>query len=209
MNAFRSFHVLFALAVIAGYVTSEEFGLAHAWIGYGVATLILVRIVLGVARRRGFEFRRLTPRLGGLALSKAGLRHPAIASGLTLALALCVTGSAATGLAMDRGGTLVGNSIRSHDDDHERRHGRRHGDDRDEDEHARAAPSDMLGLASPALAGDGEDEAEEEDEGALGEMHEVFGNALLPLAILHLVYMLIFRFDMARYVLFVPRRKQG
>lgn len=197
MPFFRLYHLLFGTAALAAYLTAEELGLVHAWLGYGIAALLLVRLVLGLARRRGFEFRRLIPRPGKAPLNQGGVRHPAIGRALTLALLVCVGGAASTGIAMDRGGTLVGQSIRNHDDE---------GSDRHEDEEHEFS----LGLIATARADDGEGAGEggDGDEGGpLGELHETFGNLMLPLILAHLGWLLVFRLDLARYVLFLkPRR---
>ena len=174
MPFFRLYHLVFAAAALAAYLTAEELGLVHAWLGYGIAALLLVRLVLGLARRRGLAFRRLMPRPGKAPLNQSAIRHPAIGHALTLALLLCIGGAATTGIAMDRGGTLAGQSIRNHDEEGER----------DEDGER-----------------DGEDQG-----GPLGELHETFGNLMLPLVLAHLGWLLIFRFDLARYMMFLRRR---
>ena len=115
MPFFRLYHLLFGAAALAAYLTAEELGLVHAWLGYGIAALLLLRLALGLLRRRGFEFRRLLSRAGAAPLGQGGIRHPAIGHALTLALLVCIGGAAGTGIAMDRGGTLVGQSIRSDD----------------------------------------------------------------------------------------------
>jgi cytochrome b len=42
MHRIRIFHAFLALTVLAAYF-SAEMGLIHAWLGYGVAALILFR----------------------------------------------------------------------------------------------------------------------------------------------------------------------
>ncbi|MBD3730109.1 MAG: cytochrome b/b6 domain-containing protein [Sphingomonadales bacterium] len=199
MNLFRLYHLLFAAACAVAYFAAEEWGLVHAWTGYVVGALLSLRLLAGALRRRGFEFRRLIPRLGGGARGTSGLRHPAIAHGLTLALFASVVGVAGTGIAMDRGGTLVGQSIRAHDGEHRERGER---------------AEKLVTLVPQARADDFEQRREHEggegegDEGLLGEVHETLGNALLPLALAHIAYVLLFRFDLARFMLFVPRRRR-
>lgn len=193
MQAFRIYHVLFAIGATVSYFSAEEFGLVHAWLGYGIAALIVCRLVLGLMARRGFAFRRLIPRLAPPPNGMTGIRHPAINQVLVLALLASVAGAAGTGVAMDRGGTLTGISIRA--DDEAREHGR---NDREEHEAS-------LGLIPTAYADEGE--RKEEEEGLLGELHEAFGSVLLPLALIHAFYLLVFRFDLARFMLFLPRRR--
>ncbi len=195
MKSFRFYHLLVAAGALTAWFTAEELGLVHAWTGYVVAGLIFLRLLLGLTTKTGFEFRRLLP----FARGGTGMQHPAISATLALALITCIAGTAGTGILMDKGGTLTGNSIRAHDDekgmkDHEER----------EDEAARA-PSTMLGLITPARAEDGE--REEREEGPLGEVHETLGNLILPLAVAHALYLLLFRFQMARFMAILPRKR--
>lgn len=205
MKAFRIHHLLIALAATAAYFTAEELGLVHAWIGYAIAALLVLRIALGLAGTAGFRFARLIPRAGAATARTSGIRSPLIAHALTLALAVCVTGAAATGIAMDRGGTLTGNSIRAHDESREH--------DREEREHddkvaVNIVLSPFVGTAHADEGGEGgKEKGGKEEEGLLGEIHETLGSLLLPLAISHMLYMLAFRFELARFMLFVPRRR--
>jgi len=204
MKSFRLLHVLFGVTVISAYFTAEETGVLHAWIGYLAAVLIMIRVALGLAGRAGFSFHRLTPRLSAAPRNLGGIRHPIIAQALTLVLALVVSTSAVTGILMDQGGTFVGKSVRHEDGGED--HGR-HGEDgeRDHGEGDELSAS-LFGLVPAARADDGE-RGEGEEEGPLTEVHEVSGNVMLPLAVLHVLYMLLFRFDLARFMLFAPRRR--
>lgn len=199
MKNFRLFHVLFAAAVLAAYFTGEKTGVIHAWLGYGVAVLILLRIVLGLSRAAGFSFARFRIAVRSRAGSKSGMRLPAIGNALTLAFALAITGTASTGIIMDRGGTLVGQSVRleSEDGDHEE------GEHEEREDLSSFRGLALPGLVSPAYADDGS----ATDEDALEEVHEVFGKLTLILAIAHALYTLVFRFGMARFMLFLPARR--
>jgi len=200
MNSFRLLHVLFGVSVLAAYFTAEETGVLHAWIGYIAAALILVRVAFGLSGRAGFSFQRLLPRVSTARRNPGGIRHPIFAHALTLVLALVVSTSAATGVIMDQGGTFVGKSVRHEDErENDERHKREH---EDEDEFS----ASMFSLIPAAHADDGERE-DGEEEGPLAEVHEVSGKVMLPLAMAHVLYMLLFRFDLARFMLFVPRRR--
>lgn len=199
MSLFRLHHLAFAIAVAVAYFTSERLGLIHAWTGYVIAALILIRLLLGLAKRQGFMFQRLSVRPRAASPRMSGIRHPIVGNALTLALLAVVAGTAGTGIAMDKGGTLVGDSIRKHD--REREH-RRHGPEV-------RVENFSLGLIAPAYADDDEraiSGESEEEEGLLGEVHETLGNAMLFLALTHIAYMLLFRWPMSRHLLFVPRR---
>lgn len=196
MKALRFYHLLLAGITLLAYFTAEELGLVHAWAGYLVAALLGVRLLLGVLRQRGFELRRLMPSLAAPPRGQDGIRHPIISRLLVLAILTSVAGAAGTGIAMDQGDTLVGQSIRLHDEDGERGEAREHGDDDDDEQRA-----DQTRIAEDGEIG------EDEDEGPLSELHELFGNLILPLVALHALYLLLVRFELARFMLFMkPRR---
>lgn len=192
MNTFRIYHLLFAAGCLTAYFTAEELGLVHVWTGYVIATLVTLRLQFGIASRRGFEFRRLLP-------TRPADWQGKLASLSALALVISVAGTAGTGIAMDQGGTLVGKSIRADDESHERGH------EREEEDEALASPSTLFGLVTPARAES--EEKGDQEEGPLGEVHETLGNLVLPLAIFHALMLLAFRLDLARFMLFLPRRK--
>lgn len=196
MKALRFYHVALAVGALIAYFTAEELGLVHAWVGYAVAALLLVRLLLGLAGRRGFEFKRWFPSLAPPPRGHTGIRHPAISRTLVLGILICVMGAAGTGIAMDRGGTLVGQSIRLDDEKGE------HGDDDGE-----RSDEGRQTIASENHNESAGDEHEGNEEGLLGELHETLGNLLLPLVALHVLYLLVFRFELARFMLFMqPRR---
>lgn len=190
MKSLRFYHLLLGAGCLLAWFTAEELGLVHAWTGYVVASLIALRLVLGLIGKAGFQFRRLIPRAGG-----HGAQKPAISAALSLALLVAASGTAVTGILMDKGGTLTGNSIRAHDDERS---------ESDEGEEASAKPGTLPGLA-PSLSAENSDR-DEREEGLVGEVHETLGNLILPLAFLHALYLLIFRFQTARFMLFVPRK---
>lgn len=188
MTWFRFHHLAFGAAVLAAWFTAESTGIVHAWIGYVAATLLLLRLLLGILHRKGFELRRLRPSLATPPRGQTGLRHPAIGRTLSLTLFLAVAGTAGTGIAMDRGGTLVGQSIRTEGEGEEHEEREEHGF-RGEDEGR-------------------EEEEERKEEGVLAEVHETLGNLILPLVVLHLLYMLLLRYDLARFMLYLPARQR-
>ncbi|WP_067731851.1 cytochrome b/b6 domain-containing protein [Novosphingobium naphthalenivorans] len=169
MKAFRTYHLLFVLAVLVAYFTAEGMAITHAWAGYLVAAFLALRGLLGLLKASGFAWTRLMP-LGSSALTHA----------LTLALFLCIAGVTATGIVMDKGVSL--SSTPTFQISRE---------DRDESE------------GRGRTFGTGE---RHERESAVNAVHEALGNILLPLAIVHVIYLLLFRLDMARFMLFVPRK---
>ena len=174
MSSFRIYHLLLAAAVAGAYFTSESTGIPHAWIGYGVAALVVLRLALGIAGKSGFGWQRLRLKRAGHNSGRTALTHPLVGRALTLALLLCVATAATTGLVMDRGGTLVGQSIRATEgEEHEHREQGGH------------------------------------EESLLAEVHETSGNALLPLVVAHLLWMLVARRDLALFLLFWPKRRRS
>lgn len=193
MKALRFYHLILAGTALLAYFTAEELGLVHAWTGYVIAALLGLRLLLGIARKRGFELRRLMPSLATPPRGQSGIRHPVVSRLLVLAILTCVAGAAGTGIAMDQGGTLVGQSIRLHDEDAER------GGEDEADEHE--------GSGARIASAEEHEGGEDEDEGPLGELHELFGNLILPLVALHALYLLLVRFELARFMLFLPPRR--
>ena len=127
MSSFRIYHLLLGAAVAGAYFTAESTGLPHAWIGYGVAVLVVLRLALGLAGKAGFGWQRMRLNRAARNPGRTALTHPLIGNGLTLALLLCVAAAAGTGVAMDRGGTLIGQSIRSEiAEEHEHRQAGEH-----------------------------------------------------------------------------------
>lgn len=201
MKALRFYHVSLAVAALIAYFTAEELGLVHAWVGYGVAALLTVRLLLGLLGKHGFEFKRWFPSFAPPPRGQTGIRHPAVSRALVLGILICTIGAAGTGIAMDRGGTLVGQSIRL--DDEKGEHREKHDDD---DDGERMRESGQV-IASEQRNESTGGESEDEEEGLLGELHETFGNLMLPLVALHVLYLLVFRFELARFMLFLqPRR---
>ena len=189
IKTLRIYHLVLAISVIAAYLLGEGDGILHAWVGYGVAALLAIRLAIGLVPRTALSLRRLIPSLARPPLGQTGLRHPAISRTLVLAILLATTGAAATGILMDRGGTLKQQSIR-------------------EDAFLfQLIPSAVANEAEADHGERGEEqEGKEAEEGPLGELHELFAHLILPLVGLHVAYLLMFRFDMARFMLFRERR---
>ena len=66
--------------------------------------------------------------------------------------------------------------------------------------------------ASVAMADDGKRDRQgrdsgkcEKDEGVLGEIHETLANLLLTLVLLHIAYLLLFKWPLARFMLFLQK----
>jgi cytochrome b len=104
LRRLRQYHALLGILVILAYV-SGEWGLVHAWLGYGVALLIFVRLIFALSGAPQLGLFRFYPQFTGLRLGNA-LTHPAISRTLLVGIAVCVIGVTGTGIAMDKGHSL-------------------------------------------------------------------------------------------------------
>lgn len=214
LKTLRFSHLLLALAASAAYLTGEAGGGIHKLIGYTVAALLIIRLLLSLLGGGVFSFSRWIPRLQAPA-NQRGIRHPAISRLLVLGILACAVGAATTGVLMDQGRALANPQFTLGDgeeDEGEGGEGRRSGeaDEEREDEALRPAnpavrPVTAAGFV--AVGGGEEGEGDEDEEGPLGELHEFFANLLLPLVGVHVAYLMLFRLPLAQYMLFWPRRK--
>jgi cytochrome b len=177
MTRLRAYHAVLAILVLATYF-STEWGAMHAWLGYGVAVAILVRVVLALTGASQLGLMRFYPQIHGLKLDNA-FTHPAISRVLLLGIAVCLIGVTGTGIAMDQGRALKPAS----------------------------SPVSAPVLAQAERAGEGEGDEGEGREGdesgeesPLGDLHELFGNGLMLLVAGHVSYLLLFKRPLARFM---------
>jgi cytochrome b len=104
MHRIRIFHSFLALTVLAAYF-SAEMGLVHAWLGYGVAALIVFRLIWALSGAPQLGLARFHPSFKDLHL-KGIMTHPAISQVLLAGIALSVIGATGTGIMMDKGRAL-------------------------------------------------------------------------------------------------------
>jgi len=186
MNRMRLYHALLAVLAVAAYLTGE-IRPYHAWLGYGVAGVIVLRLLWASGGERQAGLMRVYPEFEGLKL-KSLATHPAISRVLMLAIALSLLTVTGTGIAMDQGRSIglgapraesaapahgAEGKIRNRDAEH-----------REDDEH------------------EGEEHGE---EGPLSEVHETAGTLLLVFVGLHVAYLLLFKRPLAKFMLFLPR----
>lgn len=193
MHRLRAYHALLALLVVLAFL-SPEWGHVHSWLGYGVAAMILVRLVLALTGAPQLGLMRFYPRVHGLRLGSV-FTHPAISGALLLGIAISVIGVTGTGIALDKGRTfgLGRTELR---------------------QQARPATPEL-----PIIRGDDDEDSERRggggeghDEGgeAVEEVHEVLGNLLMVLVGGHVAYLLLFKRPLARFMLFLqPARRPG
>ncbi len=187
MKQLRLWHLLLALLAAAAYF-SDELKPLHMWLGYAVAGLIAIRLLMALFGARALGLQRFYPHFTDLKLGTLAT-HPAISRTLLLGIALSLIGATATGIVMDQGralqarpGMTISALFQSGDDEHERGE-RREGGERE-----------------------GGEDGEEGDEGIASELHELFANALLALVGLHVGYLVLFKWPLARFMLFIRQR---
>jgi len=186
MNRVRLYHALLAILAIAAYLTGEM-DPAHAWLGYGVAGVIVLRLLWALGGERQVGLMRFYPKFEGLKL-KGAATHPAISRVLMLGIALSLLTVTGTGIAMDQGRSI--------------------GFGKSSAERAEPAsvPEGRVNLSYPEEDEESEEAGEEDgEEGPLSEIHELAGNLLLPLVGMHVAYLLMFKRPLAKFMLFVPR----
>ena len=174
MSRIRIYHAVLASLAIIAYLTGEM-GIIHSWLGYGVAIVIVLRLLWALSGDAQVGLKRFAPSFKGLKFDNA-FTHPAISRVLMLGVALSLLGVTGTGIAMDRGKAVglanaeIITTAYADDDEHE-----------------------------------GEGAGEREHGGPLKEVHEFFGNLMLALVGVHAAYMLLFRRTLAKFMLFIPR----
>jgi cytochrome b len=179
MQRIRAYHAVLVVLVIAAYA-SGELGLIHAWLGYAIAVVIAGRLVAAATGVRQLGLMRFYPEFAGLKLGNA-MTHPAISRTLLLAIAFCLIGVTGTGIALDRGRSLK-----------------------------MAATPGIATAFADIKEGKERKESRESggDEGPMSEAHEVLANLLVGFVGLHVAYLLLFKFPLARFMLFLDAPKR-
>lgn len=182
MYSIRAYHAILALLVLLAYLSSE-WGQNHAWFGYGVGLVIVIRLGLAASGLPQLGLERFYPHFTGLNLNRI-TTHPAISRSILFAIAISLVTVTATGMVMDAGRTFSG-----------------------------AAPTRQSELSAITRVEDGKyrgsheeqvGEADGKDDGPLAEVHEFFGNLILLLVGGHVAYLLVFKRSLARFMLFLP-----
>ena len=172
MHRLRLYHAALAVLVVLAYVTGDD-DPVHAWLGYGVAAIILVRLAWALTGVHQLGLTRFYPHFEGLRLTTA-MTHPAISRTLLLGIATCLMGVMLTGIAMDRGHTLgLGGQ-----------------------------ETGSLVLADSDRSNGGDAHKGGGDDSLAGEAHEVLANLLILLIITHVAYLLLFKRPLALFMLF-------
>ena len=185
MHRLRAYHALLVVLAVAAYATGEM-GLVHAWLGYAVSAVLIGRVLWSLTGAPQLGLMRFYPQFAGLKLGSA-MTHPAISRTLLLGIGMSLIGVSATGIALDRGRS-VGLGAES-------------------------------AVAVPGAKGSTEKQVEaatspkdnrkhEESAGPLSEVHEFLANLLAGLVSLHVAYLLLFKWPLARFMLFLDGAKR-
>ncbi len=181
MHRIRIYHIVQAFLAVLSFVTGE-LGVIHAWLGYGVAVVIVFRLFWVLSGERQLGLTRFHPIFTGLTVGNF-MAHPAISKTLILGIALSLIGATVTGVALDRGKTFGVATIAAE-------------------------------VIAPAYA-DGDDkkyakrkyerEHRDEQDGFVEEAHEALSNLMIFFVVMHAAYMTLFRWPLARFMLFIYR----
>lgn len=101
IKTLRLYHATLAIGALLAYVTGE-FGFIHAWLGYGVALIIIFRLFLALNTAPQLGLSKFYPSFEGLNTSNA-FTHPAISKILLFGIAISVILVTITGVMMDQG----------------------------------------------------------------------------------------------------------
>lgn len=174
IKALRLYHAFLATLSLLAYVTGEA-GIIHAWLGYGVSAVILLRLLWAMGGQNQLGLSKFWPDFG-IKFSGDILSHPAISRILLAGIAVSLIAVSVTGILIDRGEALglknasVISSAYADDDDH-----------------------------------GGYERGEREEEGAMTEVHEFFGNLMLLFVGAHVGYLFLFRRPLALFMLFLSQ----
>lgn len=171
MHRIRIYHATLASLALLSYLTGE-FGLIHAWLGYGVAIVINLRLLWALSGERQVGLMRFYPSFEGLKFDNA-FTHPSISKSLMLGIAVSLILTTGTGIALDKGKSI--------------------------------------GLANTEIIASAyaDDDEKKESKGFLSEVleesHELFANLLLLFVGMHVTYIVLFKFPLAKFMLFIAK----
>lgn len=172
MQRIRIYHASLAILAILAYLTGE-FGLVHAWLGYGVSIVIVLRLLWALSGERQVGLMRFYPSFEGLKFGNA-FTHPSVSKSLMLGIAVSLILATGTGIALDKG--------------------------------------ESIGLVKVEIVASAyaDDDEKKENKGllaeALEESHELFANLMLLFVSMHVTYIVFFKFPLAKFMLFVPKK---
>ncbi len=104
MSRIRIYHAVLAVLALLSFLTGE-LGLIHAWLGYGVSLVVVLRLLWALGGERQLGLMRFYPSFLGMNVTNM-LTHPAVSRTLILGIALCLVVVSATGVIIDKGEAL-------------------------------------------------------------------------------------------------------
>ena len=179
MHKVRFYHAALAIFTVLAYL-SGDFGLVHDWLGYVLAAVLAMRLLWAVFNPRQLGLNRFYPNFDGLRFDNA-YHHPAVSKVFILGIALSLLGAALSGVAMD-GGRAIG----------------------------LADAGIGISVIGTAHADEGERGEHGDRHGGddfMEEIHESLSSLVILFVILHAGYLLLFKFPLARFMLFRDKRK--
>lgn len=100
----RIYHATLAILAMLAFITGEM-GLIHAWLGYGVGIVILLRLFWALSGDQQVGLMRFYPDFKGLKADNL-FTHPAISKILMLGIAISLMAATVTGVAIDKGKSI-------------------------------------------------------------------------------------------------------
>lgn len=181
----RLSHAALAVGCVLAYFTGEA-GIVHAWIGYGVAAIIALRLVWSLFGPRQVGISRLVPTLEQVSAIR-WLDHPAVSKILLSSIIVSLLVVSGTGIALGPG---------------EGEGGREHA--ALSKSVSQPAAQEAGGLLPVAFVSADDDEEGEDNESGewIEEVHEASANLLFLFVGLHVGYVLLFKRKLAFYMLF-------
>lgn len=101
ISRIRLYHAALAVLAILAYLTGEA-GIIHAWLGYGIAIIVVIRLLWALSDDRQVGLMRFYPSFDGLKMHNL-FTHPAISKTLIAGIALSIILVTATGIIIDKG----------------------------------------------------------------------------------------------------------
>lgn len=181
IHRIRTYHTVQAILAVLCFMTGE-LGVIHAWLGYGVAVVIVFRLLWTLSGERQLGLTRFHPSFEGLKVGNF-MAHPAISKTLMLGIALSMIGATVTGIVLDQNKTPEITTVAAE------------------------------GI-SPAHADEGDKkyakrkykrEREDEQDGFVEEAHEALSNLMIFFVAMHITYIILFRWPLARFMLFISK----
>jgi cytochrome b len=178
MHRIRVYHAVLAVLALLAYMTGDD-DASHAWLGYGVAGVIVFRLLWVFSGNPSVGLMRFYPSFAGLNLSNA-FSHPAITKTFMLGIAFSLLSVTSTGIMMDQGKSIGLADLEvvapAFADDEER-----------ERKNPHKVEKSFF-------------------EEALEDIHEFFGNLLLVFVGFHVSYLILFKRPLAKFMLFLPKK---